>query len=146
MKKILEVCAIFAFVIYIYGCATVPVAPTSADPVPADRLLAFQEKKANDTAIIIATRDEGLLGSGCFYALAINGVLAARFDTGETAKFFVEPGEIRLRIGRDPQGRGLCAAGQEYWTQRETILRDREIKYFRLLIDASGRTDIQRSE
>lgn len=86
------------------------------------------------------------MGGGCYYALFINGTLSARFDVGEIARFYLEPGEILLRVGRDPQGRGICSSGQEYWTQRETILREGETKYFRMLLDANGTTDIQRSD
>lgn len=143
MHKIL---LLFAASMIFVGCATTPIVPTAAKPAPTERILAFQQKTPSTTATLIVTRDEGFLGGGCYYSLAINGTLAARLDVGETSRFFLEPGEILLRVGRDPQGRGLCSAGQEYWTQRETILRPGEIKYFRLLIDANGATDIQRSE
>lgn len=143
MHKILILLA--ASVIFV-GCATTPIAPTVAKPAPNERILAFQQKTPSTTATLIVTRDEGFIGGGCYYSLFINGTLAARLDVGETSRFFLAPGEILLRVGRDPQGKGLCSAGQEYWTQRETILRPGEIKYFRLLIDANGATDIQRSE
>jgi len=134
-----------ASVIFV-GCATTPIASSVAKSTPSERLLAFQQKTPSTTSTLIVTRDEGFIGSGCFYSLAINGILAARLDVGETSRFYLEPGEILLRVGRDPYGRGLCGAGQEYRTQRETILRPGEIKCFRLLIDAIGATDIQRSE
>jgi hypothetical protein len=128
------------------GCATTPISPTTATPAPNERILAFQQKTPSTTATLIVTRDEGFKGSGCYCSLFVNGTLAARLDAGETSRFFLAPGEILLRVGRDPQGKGLCGAGQDYWTQRETILRHGEIKYFRLLIDAGGTFDIQRSE
>ena len=143
MHKILILLA--ASVLFV-GCATTPIAPTVAKPAPNERILAFQQKNPSTTATLIVTRDEGFIVGGCYCSLFINGTLAARLDVGETSRFFLDPGDILLRVGRDPQGKGLCSAGQDYWTQRETILRPGEIKYFRLLIDANGATDIQRSE
>ena len=143
MHKILMLLGALAI---LAGCATTPIAPTVAKQTPNERILAFQQKTTGTTATLIVTRDEGLIGSGCYYSLSINGTLAARLDVGETVLFYLDPGEILLRVGRDPQGRGLCSAGQEHWTQRETILRSDEIKYFRLMLDANGAADIQRSE
>jgi hypothetical protein len=133
--------------IVLVGCATTPVAPSAATQVPGDRLLAFQERTADATAVLVITRDAGFPGSACYFAVTLNGTLAARLDTGETARFYMTPGEIRMRVGRDPMGRGLCGLGLDaQWTQRETVVRQEETKHFRLLIDANGKTDIQRSD
>lgn len=137
---------VFLLIIILSGCATVPIPSDSAIPSPPDRILSFNEKTSTTNSTLVVTRDVGFLGSGCFYSLMINGILSARLDVGERATFYVEPGEILLRVGRDPQGKGLCAIGQDDWTQRETILRPGEIKKFRLLIDVNGKADIQRSE
>lgn len=128
------------------GCATTPVSPSSALPAPAERLLAFQEAAPSPSGTLVVTRDKGFGGGGCYYSFYINDVLAARLATSETAKFNVAAGELVLRSGRDPQGRALCGTLQDEWTQRETILRDGETKYFRLSIDANGKTDIQRAD
>jgi hypothetical protein len=128
------------------GCATTPVAPSAATQVPSDRLLAFQEKTDATNATLVITRDHGFVGSACYLSVAIDGTLAARLAVEETARFYVKPGEVLLRVGRDPEGQGLCAFGQGDWTQRETIVRQGETKYFRLSIDANGKKDIQRSE
>lgn len=145
MHKLLMLIATFTFLV---GCASMPIAPSVAKQVPNDRLLAFQQKTPNTTSTLVVTRDEGSgRGSGCYCSLDINGTLAARLDVGETTRFFLDPGVIRLRVVRDSQGSGLCGAGQMYWTELETNLRPGEIKYFRLLIDASnGHADIQLSE
>ena len=135
-----------SIVLVLTGCATTPIPATEAKQAPSNRLLAYQEKNAETTSTLVVTRDTGFLGGGCYYSVSIKGTLAARLDTGETSRFFLPPGEILLRAGRDPQGKGLCAAGQDEWTQRETILRQNEIKFFRLSIDANGKTDIQRAE
>lgn len=128
------------------GCATTPMAPNEAAAVPSERLMAFQEQSSEASATLIVTRDQGFLGSGCYYGFFINDILAARIDDAESAKFYVVPGELVLRSGRDPQGRALCGAGQNEWTQRETIMRDGQTKHFRLSIDANGKTDIQRAD
>lgn len=139
--------AFFLFIaLALTGCATTPVPATSAKQTPAERVLAFQTKPEGPSGKLIVTRDEGFLGGGCFYALSINGTVAARLDVGETSAFFVSPGEVLLRAGRDPQGKALCALGQDEWTQRETLVRDKETKYFRLSIDMNGKTDIQRAD
>lgn len=136
---------LFLFITLV-GCATTPIRSSDAVKAPKERLLAFQEKTQKTESVIVITRDEGILGSGCYYAININNLLAARLDVGETAKFYVEPGEILFKVGRDPFGRALCGLGQDEWTQRETVIRQGEIKYFRLLLDANGKSDIQRSE
>jgi hypothetical protein len=128
------------------GCATTPVSPATASRVPAERLFAFQDASPSSSATIVLTRDSGFLGSGCFASLTINGVHAARFDVGETARFHVPPGEVLLRNGVDQAGRGLCGVGKDHWTQRETVVRAGETKYFRLSLDASGKPDVQRSD
>jgi hypothetical protein len=128
------------------GCASTPTAPANMSQAPRERLLVYQGKTADASGTIVVTRDEGFGGSGCFYAVSINGTLAARLAVSETATFFVPPGEILLRAGRDPQGKGLCAIGKDEWTQRETILHQDETKRFRLSLDANGKTDIQRGD
>lgn len=143
MKKC---CLSIAFGLVLTGCATTPVPAISAKEAPAERVLAFQSKPEGPSGKLIVTRDKGLLGGGCFYALSINGTVAARLDVGETSAFFVSPGEVLLRAGRDPQGKALCALSQDEWTQRETLIRNNETKYYRLSIDMNGKTDIQRSE
>ena len=102
--------ALAAIMFVLVGCATTPVSPASATGVPAARLFAFQDPTPERNATIIVTRDSGFLGSGCFFSFTINGVHAARFDVGETARFYVPPGEVLLRNGRDQMGRGLAGA------------------------------------
>ncbi len=128
------------------GCATTPTPIDAAKQAPADRVLAFQEKKDSATATLVVIRDEGYLGGGCYASVAVNGTLAARLNTGELARFYVEPGEIMLRSGWDPLGKGLCGLSLNEWTQRETIAHENETKYFRLSIDQNGKTDIQRAD
>lgn len=128
------------------GCATTPADHSKATPVPPDRLVAFQSQVDGPSGTLVLTRDKGFLGSGCYYGFFINDTLAARIDNSETATFIVPTGELVLRAGRDPSGRALCGLGKQEWTQRETIFRDGERKFFRMSIDANGKTDIQRAD
>lgn len=149
MKKHKQIWLILPLAILLKGCATIPVPISEAKQAPPDRVLAFQTPTSDKTATLTAIRDEGHLGSGCYYALSINGILAARLDPAEFARFYIEPGEILMRYGRDPQGQGLCVSVEglfDSWTQRETFLKAGEKKSFRLTIDIMGKTDIQRSE
>jgi hypothetical protein len=116
-----------------------------AKQVPADRLLAFQEPNEGALATMVVTRDRGIPGVACYLAMTINGTLAARFAAAETATFYVEPGETLLRVGGDPLGRALCGFSEDYWTQRETILRANETKHFRITINGV-KADIERSD
>jgi len=95
---------------------------------------------------LVLTRDKGYLGSGCYAGFFVNEELAARIDNSETAGFTVPVGELVLRVGGDPSGRGLCALSKEHWTQRETTFRNGEKKFFRLSIDMNGNLDIQRAD
>jgi hypothetical protein len=137
---------VVAALLVLAGCASTPVSPSNAKQIPSERLLAFQEMTPERTATLVVTRDQGIVGGGCYYSFVLNGMHAARFGVGESARFHVSPGELLLRAGRDLMGRGLCGTGKEHWTQRETVLRPGETKTFRLSIDANGEADIQRAD
>jgi hypothetical protein len=128
------------------GCATTPIPAASAKETPPARVLAFQNKPNGPFGTLVITRDVGYLGGGCYNSVTLNGTLAARMDVGEKSTFTVPPGEILMRVGRDPEGKALCGTSQDEWTQRETSIKADETKYFRLSIDANGKADIQRSE
>ena len=143
MKK----CLPLALLLLLNGCASTPVPISEATQAPTDRVIAFQSPEPTKNATLTVIRDGGLApGGGCFMALWINQTLAARLDTSEVAKFYLEPGEILLRVGRDPQGKGLCALGQDQWVQRETVLRPGEQKAFRMTSGDNGQFDIIRSD
>lgn len=138
--------AVLLSVLTLSACATKPMDHARASPVPTERLAGFQKPIDGPSGTLVLTRDRGFLGSGCYYGFFINNELAARIDNSETATFVVPVGELVLRVGRDPSGRALCGMDKEEWTQRETIFRDGEKKYFRLSIDPNGKTDIQRAD
>ena len=77
--------------------------------VPTDRVLTSQSPEV-EMAKFTITRDTGYLGGGCFLAVEIDRRLAARFDTGESATFYVKSGRVELSVVSDPLGRGLCGA------------------------------------
>ncbi|WP_156480013.1 hypothetical protein [Collimonas pratensis] len=142
----LKIIGIVGFAIVMTGCATTPPPMSETKLAPKDRVLSYQDKTEAASAKLIVTRDVGFIAGGCYLGLSINNVLSARLGTAETASFFVEPGELLLRVGVDPMGKGLCSVGKDVWTQRETILRVGETKMFRMTIDANGKTDILRSD
>lgn len=142
MRKIIPLAA----AILLAGCATTPIPASSAKAVTADRLIAYQEPTSATDATLVVTRDVGHIGSYCYSGFTINGKLAARFAVGETARFHVPSGELLLRTGTDPEGRGACNIGKDsHWTQRETFLRPGETKSFRLSLSADGVPDVQRA-
>src|SRR5450759_1981928 len=107
MKRI---CLLLLLMFCANGCATAPIAISEAKQAPPDRVLAFQTPTNNKSATLTMIRDEGFLGGGCYYAVYINKFLAARLNPSEFARFYLEPGEILIRYGRDPQGQGLCGS------------------------------------
>jgi hypothetical protein len=144
MKKILLAAALAS--LFLAGCATTPVPASEAKPADQSRVLAYQEDSESAGTLTIV-RDSGFLtAGGCYYAVFINQVLAARLDTGEKASFKVPAGDVTLKASRDPQGKGLCSLDQSTWMQRETSLKPGERKAFRLYIDGAGRPDLARAD
>ena len=127
------------------GCAatTTPVPLSEAKQAPMDRVLAFQMTGGDKTATLTVIRDEGYAGGGCYNSVYINKVLAARLDVAEYARFYLEPGEIVLGSGSDPEGRWLCAFQTAYETQREILLKPGEQNVFHLTLNHWGILNIQ---
>jgi hypothetical protein len=129
------------------GCNTTPIAVPQAIQTPPERIFSFQKPTIENFGTIVVIRDEGFLGGGCYFSLYINSLFSARMNPKEIARFYVEPGEILLRVGSDPQGGGLCGVGKgDNWIQRETMIKPGETKYFRLSLDTAGKFDISRTE
>lgn len=129
------------------GCVSAPRQTAEADvkTAPKERTVGFQSPVAGPHGILVVTRDDGLVGRACYYALSFNGTLAARLDEHERARFEVPAGEIVMKAGRDPMGQGFCGMDSYVFTQRETIIRDGETKKFRFVIGVDGMPDIQRA-
>ena len=132
-------------IIALSACSTSPVPLSEAKPLPLDRLLGFQQP-VDPGAVLVVTRDSGYQGGGCYAAFFIDGVLAGRFASSESAQFLIAPGEHVLRGSVDPQGAGLCGLVKDHWTQVETTLKAGEKKHFRLGLDASGTVKVERSD
>ena len=144
--KLMQLSIPLASVFLLSACATTPTPSVLAKPVPVERLLALQKPGQSTTAKVVVSRDQGYVGSACLLAFYIDGAIAARIDVGERATFFVRPGEVLLKVGWDPQGRGLCSFGSDNWTQRETVMKPEESKSFRLTIDQNAKLDVIRSD
>lgn len=146
------------------GCATTKTLIGEARPAPAERHYAFQTCPVADCASVTVVRDQGLMAGGCFLSLsaarqpgpgqdvATTRQLAARLDTGEVVTLQLEPGEWLLRMGGDPQGRGLCGPGAlrnlvgENSHEIETVLQPRQAKRFRMRLNGDGVMGIERTD
>lgn len=124
------------------GCTafvrTNQVSATAAQQVPADRVLAFQDKQLN-SFVLQVTRDEGFLGGGCYIGLEIEGSLAGRFDTAETATFYLPTSTPKMSVIPDPLGKGLC--GIAGWTPvpENYVLKSSSPNLFRISLGAYRR-------
>ncbi len=93
------------------GCSSYRAEPQHIVPVPADRLLAFQQPVEGGGQIVV-NRDMGGLGSGCYIAVHVDRQLAARIGIGEVASFQVPPGDRIVGIGIDETDDTLCSKGR----------------------------------
>jgi hypothetical protein len=122
-----------------FPSATQPTPPEKVRQTPSERLLAFQDPSEGASATAVVTRDMGLFGVACHYAVVIDGSLAARLNSGETARFYLVPGEVRMKAARDPDAEGPCSVGQgEDPSELVVELRANETRRFRLHIDGRG--------
>ena len=102
MRSILAVLSLLA----LSGCASYQ--SDDVQPVPADRLLAYQQP-GKDSVKVDVTRDVGYIGGGCYVALTIDHEIAARIGKGEAASFHVPAGKHVVGIIGDKDGDGLCS-------------------------------------
>jgi len=119
--------------------ATQPTPPEKATQAPNERLLAFQQPHEGESAMAVVTRDIGLFGAACHYAVVINGTVAARLNVGEAARFYLMPGGVRMKATPDPEAQGLCSVGQgEDGSELRVDLQANETRHFRLHLDGRG--------
>lgn len=116
------------------GCATSKLTPEQADPVPAERLFGFTQKRASDDARLTVIRDSGFYGSGCSLVFYIDGTRAAILNGGEGATLYVSPGEHALTAGLS--GKGLC--GHLVDQSVEMVAKPNQTRAYRLSFDQSG--------
>jgi len=131
----IKILLILACTMILAGCAGTPPTYSSASIAAPDRTLAYQEKSSEDTSTLIVIRGYGYAGGACYIAVNINDVLAARLDLGESARFYVKPGEQTIELVVDPLGRGTCGFGQgtSLGLHNTYLLKD-ERKIFRVNI------------
>ncbi|WP_423179310.1 hypothetical protein [Stenotrophomonas sp. CASM110] len=89
MKKI--VLSLIACVV-LAGCATRQISSEQAQPVPAERVFAFNGIGDTASGQVIVTRDVGAVGGACPLALYIDGTLAAHLQRGESVSLPVPAG------------------------------------------------------
>lgn len=126
MKKLL----ITATIALLAGCANQPVSFSEAQPVPENRIYAFQ---APDESTIFVTRDSGLLGAALNINFYIDGVLAAKFSSGESASFGMDRGSHILGVKADIGGGML--------SEREIIIKSGDKPHQRIVV-MMGHVDI----
>ncbi|UBB26331.1 hypothetical protein LAG73_04385 [Pseudoxanthomonas japonensis] len=100
------------------GCATRPVALTDTQPVPAERVFAYNQPIDTPSGTLVVVRDVGHMAGGCPLAFYIDGVLTAHLRTGEATTLTVPAGSHILGAG--PAGKGMCAWTDEEANRRET--------------------------
>ncbi|MFK0093283.1 hypothetical protein [Pseudomonas sp. NPDC090592] len=117
------------------GCATSPIPSSQADPVPASRLLAFQATPSTPYGTLVVTRDSGFTGSACNTILYIDGQKSAEIASGESARFYLAPGERIVGVNSTT----LCGGGLK---ERAFVLDAGATKKYRISIDTSMSMDL----
>ncbi|AYG10741.1 hypothetical protein D7M10_04195 [Pseudomonas fluorescens] len=117
------------------GCSTSPVSSSQADPVPTNRLTAFQSKPAGQFGILVVTRDSGFTGSACNTILYIDGEKSAAIGSGETAKFYLPAGERIIGVNST----SMCGGGLK---ERSLVMESGGTKKYRISIDTSMSMDL----
>jgi len=123
------------------GCSSFRGDPEHVEPVPEDRLLAFQEAQANSAQIVV-NRDFGMMGGGCFVAIEVDRKVAARIGVGEVATFQVPPGTRVVGITPDRMDDTLCGMGR---LLREVAVpvKSGETQHLRIVSQNKGGFDIR---
>ena len=95
------------------GCAMPTKQPVASEitEVPRERVERINEQVA-PLGRISVTRDVGLLGSGCYLGLLVEGQPAAKLDPGERYSVELSAGR-HLLTATFVKGRGLCGIGSE---------------------------------
>jgi hypothetical protein len=130
------------------GCSTTEIKQSEAIQAPSSRIYKFQTPSSN-TGKIIITRDEGFTSGGtCYYAVWINGELATKLDTKEYVTLHLNKGEHIIKVSREPNTAmgWWCGMESADYSQIETVIKENDIKYFRLSIQLNGKAIIQRQK
>ncbi len=132
MKTIVLVATLF-----LIGCSTTQVPWGRTTEIAPERLTAFNKPASKDAAEITVIRDEGLVGSACFYQVLIDEKPAARIAMTERATLFVEPGLRELKVMRDRKADGLCGIGDDVAEKMISVSPGEKRKY-RITLDLQG--------
>ncbi|MBW8454365.1 3-isopropylmalate dehydratase [Stutzerimonas stutzeri] len=98
---------VFTALLLLAGCSSWQPDAEDIEPVPAERVLAYQQPLENGGEVVV-TRDFGLRGGGCYIAVLIDRQLAARIHVGEVVRIQVPAGARIVSIGTDPLDDTLC--------------------------------------
>ena len=98
---------VFTALLSLAGCSSWQPDAEDIEPVPAERVLAYQQPLENGGEVVV-TREFGLRGGGCYIAVLIDRQLAARIHVGEVVRFQVPAGARIVSIGTDPLDDTLC--------------------------------------
>ncbi|TIH07111.1 3-isopropylmalate dehydratase [Pseudomonas leptonychotis] len=104
------ICAVLPLLL-LAGCSSWKPAAEDIKPVPADRLLGYQEPLAQGGQLQV-NRDVGGMGGGCYVAVLVDRKVAARIGVSEQVQFQVPVGTRVLSIGIDEMDDTLCGMGR----------------------------------
>ena len=118
------------------ACQTQPVSVYDDPTAPQSRIFKYQQAAASTLVVI---RDKGMLGSGCYASIFINGQIVAKLNPYEKANFQLDEGD--WIIGASLDGAGLCGLNAPR-VERETRTKSGETKVLRVFTGSSGTMDI----
>ena len=110
MRHMRLTCAVLPLLL-LAGCSSWKPAPEDVTPVPADRLLGYQQPLVQGGELQV-NRDFGGMGGGCYVAVLVDRKVAARIGVGEQVRFQVPVGTRVLSIGIDEMDDTLCGMGR----------------------------------
>ncbi|HGY2289313.1 TPA: hypothetical protein ACNVBJ_003626 [Klebsiella aerogenes] len=135
MKKI----ALALTILSLTGCASTVVPPSKAISAPQERVFKYQINAGSNTTLTII-RDAGIVGSGCYAAVYLNGEQVAKLNPKEKATFYISEGE--WAVGANLTGKGLCSLSSER-QERIFNVKEGEKKVVRIFTDSNANVDIR---
>ncbi|HYG07317.1 MAG TPA: hypothetical protein VD865_13060 [Stenotrophomonas sp.] len=108
LRTAARVATIASFALAAAGCVMPTKQPTSdaIRDVPQERVFAFGPQP-DPTGEVVVVRDIGLIGSGCYLGVFVDGKEAVRLETAERVRLQLSAGRHVL-TPRYIGGRGLC--------------------------------------
>jgi hypothetical protein len=134
------ICAVLPL-LALAGCSSFQADPENLRPVPAERLLAYQQPLESGGQIVV-NRDIGMLGGGCYVAVLVDREVAARIGIGEVATFQVPLGKRVVGIGIDEQDDTLCGKGRLH-REVAVSIKSGEPQQLRIVSQSKGGFDIK---